>query len=493
MRRVNRLLIKLIHVPNNNVMIVKELHDDVVAVSNTSIFQSVIQNKIKKKQLSQMSDWNSSVVVRSTNNNNNSASLVSPREEMSLVSTRGTGSSASLRSTAVIITATSPRTGDDVARGVIQPYTSCQRALITSPPHNAPALPFYSALFDTDASNDRARTFWKPDASKGEVGLLETLHRRADNTMMHLLVSSRPTAELRHNFSARNGDCICLEDDLFKLSKTHFALRHMEKVDDHVTVDGHQIKSALREQLPQLHQDDYYLVAYRDYSAWAVGHYSSISKRDSTLGPKYVEQFFAIRVGQNAGSFLPISEAQFLFGCEILEHQRHSATAAQIASKAVNLFALNTDQYRSMSAVGVSANPQHGGNNNHATGNSTNGHAAGAAYVPPSPWDWTPTAIEKRVNHFLDQQYRAVGRLVVKGLLVGFCTYLFVQYVRRGTGLSSSSTHHHHHDTSSRASRRRMAAQQRYDDTGSGSAVGGVLRSVFVTGPKEVFDFILGS
>ncbi|CUI14887.1 GPI-anchored surface protein, putative [Bodo saltans] len=448
-----------------------------------------------------MSDWNSTVVVRANNNNN--TSVASPRggEENTLMlsTTRGTGSSASLRSTAVIVTttATSPRDGEhggsDVARGVIQPYTSCQRALITTTPTNAPALPFYSSLIDADAASDRARTFWKPDTGRGEIGLLETLHRRADNTMMHLLVSSRPTSELRHNFSARNGDCICLEDDLFKLSKTHFALRHMEKVDDHVTVDGHQIKSVLREQLPQLHQDDYYLVAYRDYSAWAVGHYSSLAKRDSTLGPKYVEQYFAIRVGQNAGSFLPITEAQFLFGCEILEHQRHSATAAQIASRAVNLFALNTDQYRSMSAVGVSAN--HGANANNSAGGATGTAAAASSYVAPSPWDWTPTAVEKRVNHFLDQQYRAVGRLVVKGLLVGFCTYLFVQYVRRGTGLTSASTHHHHHDTSSRGSRRRMAAQQqqRYDDMGSGSVVGGVLRSVFVTGPKEVFDFILGS
>lgn len=387
-------------------------------------------------------------------------------------------------------TATSvpPRCAD----AVVQPYSSTQRSLMTSLSSSAPVVPFFVALLDSDASRDHARTYWKPDALRGDVGLLETLHRRADNHMMHLLVSSRPADELRHNFSVRNGDCISLDDDLFKLSKTHFALRHLERVDDHVTVDGHALKSAMRENLPQLHQDDYYLVSYRDYSTWAVSqpHLRPHVKRDSTLGPKYVTQYFAIRVGQNPGSFLPITEAQYLFGCEVLEQQRHSATPAQIASKAINLFALNTDQFRSTSAVV--------GRSGSTTESSADGHPRGAAaaassgYIAPSAWDWTPAAIERRVNHFLDQQYRAVGRLVVKGVLVGFCLYLFVQFVRRGTGLTSPppSSARHGRRGGRVAHRNSSVDDASYDSTGS--AVGNVVRSIFVTGPKEFFDFILG-
>jgi hypothetical protein len=363
---------------------------------------------------------------------------------------------------------------------------------------SAPALHFLTSFVDPNAS-DHARTYWKPDKSKNEIGLLETLHRRSDNHLMHLLVSSRPAEELRHNFSGGNGDCICIDDDLFKLSKTHFALRHMEqRVDDHVMVDGQAVKSVMREHLPQLHQDDYYLLAYRDYSDWAVNAKELRSRvvRDSTFGPKYVEEWFAIRVGQNPGAFIPITQGQFLFGCEILDQQRHSATPAQIASKAINLFALNTDQFRSTASLERSSQASQ---QNPASQQQGGAHAA-AVYIPPSPWDWTPTAIERRINHFLDQQYRAVGRLVVKGLLVGFCTYLFVQYVRRGTGLMTPN-----HNTGgggalnargvSRRHHRASGGRGGYVDDGgaSGSAIGSVIRSVFITGPKDVFDFILGA
>lgn len=378
--------------------------------------------------------------------------------------------------------------GNSTLRGVVQPYSAVSRDSMI-PYHSA--TPSATSLLPASIggllvpSSDISHTYWIPQRERHEVGLLEALHRRTAANTSYMLVSSRPQEELQRNFSDAAGCCVNLDVDLFKLSKTHIALHQMERnVHDDVTLDGRSLKSGMREQLPQLQHDDYYLVRYRDYSDWAVSTLKPQTKRDSLFGPKYVEQCFAVRVGQGPGVFIPITEPQFLFGNEILDRQRLTVSPAQVASRAVNLFALNADQMKSIETIDLSSHAQ--------PQPHSHGTAAAAAYVPPSKWDWTPSAIEKRVNHFLEEQYRSVGRMVVKGALVAVAMYFFVQFVRQGTGLNNSIPDRNQQATSSRRQARRSS--QRYEDdinTG-GSVVGSVLRGVFFTGPKEVFDFLLG-
>eukprot|EP00331_Platyophrya_macrostoma_P022122 CAMPEP_0176444444 /NCGR_PEP_ID=MMETSP0127-20121128/23068_1 /TAXON_ID=938130 /ORGANISM="Platyophrya macrostoma, Strain WH" /LENGTH=439 /DNA_ID=CAMNT_0017829957 /DNA_START=65 /DNA_END=1384 /DNA_ORIENTATION=- len=432
-------------------------------------------------------EWSSSVVsVRYgdgvVNNNNTAANTTAPNR-------RTTSGSA-----VVSVSASCSTSGSPATKGAVQPFTTSKRTeLVPLEAHQG------------SAAADVSHTYWKP--SRNEVGLLEALHRRTSANQTYLLVSSRPAPELQRNFSrghSHDDENVNLDSELFKCSKTTLVLQGMERhVADEVAIDGRTLKQGMRENLPQLHQDDYYLVRYRDYSDWAVRNTRQCKKKhnnmsaawpptfptevhcDTVRSPEYVVQCFAVRVGQSPGAFVPITEPQYLMGLEILEQQKHTVSPAQVASKAVNLFALNADQFRSLSAVAPSA-PQPGST---ASGLPHQSHASSAAYVPPSAWNWTPSAIERRLNHFLEDQYRSVGRLVVKGVVVGLAVYFFVEYVRRGTGLNRSS------QPAVGSSRRRGSRSSQQGSTPSdqgGSVIGSVVSSVFLTGPKEVFDFVFG-
>lgn len=414
-----------------------------------------------------MADWNKSVVVRQGNNNSNAV---------------------------VVSSSAAPSASASVgARGAVQPYVSVHRhelALATTADASAPSS-WLSPL--TASATDVSKTFWKPSAERHEVGLLETLHKRTAANTSQLLVTTRPLEELRRNFSLPTGECINIDNDLFKLSKTTTTLRNMEQLDDGVNVDGKTLKSGMREHLAQLHQDDYYLVKYRDYSDWAIKYYSSIAKSDSLFGPKYVEKCFAIRVGQNPGAFIQITEPQLMFGWELLEAQKHTVTPQQISSRAVNLFALNADQFRALNTVNEPSVAAAGGHQSSPNPKQQASHqshdASSSGYVAPSPWDWTPVAIEKRISHFMEQQYRSVGRMVVKTVVVGTCLYFFVQYVKRGTGLQSPQQSTSQVASGRRGSRR---APQVVDE--GGSMIGAVASGVFsfLSGPKAMFDYMLG-
>ena len=374
-----------------------------------------------------------------------------------------------------------------------------RQSLATADAANASSW-FPSAAASLVIGTDLSSTFWKPDAaSPGQMGLLEALHRRGSNNKTFILVHSRPDAELSRNFSLSNGQCIDVSKPRFKLSRTSIALQNIQQLPDGIAMQSGAVRKGMTEQLPNLKLDEFFMLRYRDYSDWAVKEYGSEAKRDTILGPKYVERFFALRVGNNAGVLIPITEAQLVAGFELLqkrelEQAHHTAAAQDIAAVGLNKYALTEDQYRSLGGLGEElASPQAGATTSPSPAPN---NSRQAPYEAPSWYDWTPGAVQKRIAHQLEEQYRSVGRFVVKGLLVGFCLYLGIHLVRKGMGVDGSGGYDDRRPTPRGANRRltrrgRPSAQEQYDDAPSGGIVGSIVRGFFSVGPKQLFDFIL--
>jgi hypothetical protein len=325
--------------------------------------------------------------------------------------------------------------------------------------------------------SDISATYWIPAKDRGERGLLETLYRRTTDNSTYLLLSTRPPAELQKNFSLPNGLCIDLDTDMFKHSKTALAVRSVELLHDGVAVRGSDLKKGLREHLPQLHRDDYYLVRYRDYSDWAVTHYGNQAVRDALFAPKYVEQCFAVKVGQNPGVLIPITEPQLLFGEELL--LRQAATSIDREAK----YSLNSDQFQALLSVGdgtpelAQKTPKY---ERQRCDNDRKGDD-----IPW--WDWRPSSIQLRVHRYLDEQYRWLGRVVARILFLVLTVYISVYVLRHSSvgfrllpSLSSSSPP----PQLSRRQARALARQQGPADT-----VGSIISSA-ISAP---LGFIFGS
>lgn len=344
-----------------------------------------------------------------------------------------------------------------------------------------------ASLTEALIGRDIADTFWKPDATKGEKGLLETLYIRTAANTTYLLVNTRPDAELCRNFSTPDGKLFSLQHNMFKLSKTALAFGQLERMDDDLTMRGRDVKDGLRQGLPSLQQDDFYLVRYRDYSSFAVKQYSEDAKRDTFMGPRYVERCFAVRVGQNSGVFIPISEAQLIFGWELLQKQRLEMPP----SLAQNTFALNADQFRSLGVIVTDeelAASRTGSNARLRGAAAGGGDGAESAYVPPHPWDWTPAAIQKRWTHYLEQKYRSVGRFVVQAVVAGVCLYVAYSYARRALGFSDVPQLPPARGRGSRSARRGHADAYYDGDHGSSGVIPAILSGV---GLKGLFDVLL--
>ena len=67
-----------------------------------------------------------------------------------------------------------------------------------------------------------------------------------------------------------------------------------------------------------MQEDHFFLVSYRDYSDFAVRACPNDARRARFGSPKFVEKHFAVRVGQSAGVFIPVTPAQFARGWEML-------------------------------------------------------------------------------------------------------------------------------------------------------------------------------
>ncbi|KAG8342932.1 hypothetical protein TRVL_06236 [Trypanosoma vivax] len=253
-------------------------------------------------------------------------------------------------------------------------------------------------------SRDVATTFWIPDPARNEIGLLEAMHRRTTANRTNMLVHSRPRVELQFNFSTHTGDNIDISHPVFHLPKASVALLQMEHhfsggngdklqggvaagyastsdtMAQHHASDGSSnlnqggdtvfdkgmrhsvgrqektcvLGSAFREKLRMgmsyINDEEYYLVRYRDYSAWAVKQYSEVAKRDHFWGKAYIEQCFAVHVGKGPGELIPITEAQFIFGVEIL-HREFLERTGMAKTQGTACFALTKDQFCSLGVV----------------------------------------------------------------------------------------------------------------------------------------------
>ncbi|ESS62293.1 hypothetical protein TCDM_10048 [Trypanosoma cruzi Dm28c] len=252
-------------------------------------------------------------------------------------------------------------------------------------------------------------------------------------------------------------------------------------------------KDKLRHGLRAIHEEEYYLVRYRDYSAWGVRYYGDIAKRDHFWGKKYVEQCFAVHVGKEPGELIPITEAQFLFGVELLQRKLLEQVGIGVTMD-INYLALSKDQFRSLGVllgdgmrdVGVEGEElrrrQEAEKEEEEKRRRTNLHSD--AYEPPSMLDWSPSAIKKRLDHQLRRQYQALGRFVVRGVVLGVGVYVVWSYVKRALPSDAGGVN-------SRSQRRnRLGGRDSYRGDDVTFAPKGFLRSV-VLGPKEVFDYLL--
>ncbi|KAG5482384.1 hypothetical protein LSCM4_05642 [Leishmania orientalis] len=421
---------------------------------------------------------------------------------------------------------------------------------------------------------DVSQTFWVPNPSRGEMGLLEYLYRRGSANKSNVLLQSRPLPELQLNFSTCTGCNIDLSHNMFRLSKAAMALQHMDATlgddgdyDDDSGVDvsvggcgaggstegnnfytsgpssspssrrsrmapqrlsisTRAFKATMRASLQSLQEEDYYLVKYRDYSSWAVSEYRRICKTDSMFGRKYVEQCLAVHVGREPGELVLITEAQFMYGVDLLQRQLMNQLANAVPRLPagwggaganhssyqqyqidINYSALNADQFRSLGAllgdgmrqVGVEGEEKKREEQAKA---EARGRGRGSDdyydYTPPSWYDWTPGAIRARVQHRLQGYYRSVGQLTVQLAVAGVCGFLVYRAAKGYVpGLSSHSDADYdgrggRSGGSSHGGRRgdRYGGGRRIDDDYYYDYRPGLLRSILM-GPKEVFDYML--
>lgn len=320
-----------------------------------------------------------------------------------------------------------------------------------------------------------------------------------------------------------------------------------------ISMSARGFKTAMRASLQSLQEEDYYLVKYRDYSAWATGTYRSIAKADTLFGRKYIEQCFAVHVGREPGEFVPITEAQFLFGIDMQQRQlmnqlstvpklnpssgggggsRASASSSSSpASNAssyhqyqvdINYSALNADQFRSLGAmlgdglrpVGVEFEEKKRAEreaHEKLHGTAPGGPNGGRYYDAPAWYDWSPGAIRRRVRHQLETYYVSVGRLAVQVTVIGLVSYFGYQAVKPyisvfgggGGGNNSSNKDRDDYDDRRGARRgngsrerarsggRRGGSSRGYDDDDDyGYVRRGLLRTIMM-GPREVMDYIL--
>ena len=333
-------------------------------------------------------------------------------------------------------------------------------------------------LTEKIVGRDVSRLYWVPDPQKGEKGLLEMLAKRTADSGNYLLVHSRPDEELRKNFSDPTGAHIDLSLPCFKLSKSAIIVHQMkDHISDDAMLRGKVVREGLEKSIPHLQDDEYYLVVYRDYSAFATSEHRKEAKRDRMFGPLFVERHFAVLVGQNAGVFVPITEGEALYGWERICEQNIRAGATH------PLYFLNTDQFRALQ--GATAKHQYRAiREEKETADRERVHSDPAAVARdgPSMWDWRPSAIRKRVDRYMERQYAALGHFVIKVVIVGGSFAILFVSVRQsipGTIFSSLFGRRDAGNSSDYYSPRRSRVTQ--------EASGGFFRFSL----RDMFDYVL--
>ncbi len=324
----------------------------------------------------------------------------------------------------LVVSAGTPNTAAFAGGGAVLPAQQGQLFIFPrQPPKDIGRL---ASFFDTVAqAQDLSATFWKPDPSRGESGLLSALVKRhapgyagGGANDEYMPVFGRPALELANNYSNAKSERVDLSHPRFQFSRatqTMSALNQTMAAGD-ATVRMADVQNGLREGIPLLQTDEYYLVKYRDYSDFAVTRWNAEARRDRMMSPLFVERFFAIRVGSLHGVFIPITESQFERGNELLNAANISPEAV---AKGRQQIALSVDQFKSLGTPSAEFNP-----NMRQPGDAANG--AGGLNdddldLPPPPhaFDWSSQACNVRWRRFKRQHYHNIGRYTLKIAVVG--------------------------------------------------------------------------
>ena len=263
--------------------------------------------------------------------------------------TNNTGGSSRTFSSTTIVTANNNASSPSTAGGgssALQPYIFQRVPPNSVDDHDSSSsqqqLTLYSIMGTITGKPDLSPTFWVPDTSRGEYSLLAALVKRQSQHHSgedYLPVAMRPDIELANNFSTYKGERIDLSGDKFKLSRATQTLSQLsasspmnnnnsandfssQNNNNSSSVEGmmrlSDVREGIRSGISMMQTDEYFLVKYRDYSEFAIDRWSEDAQRERFMSPKYVEKYFAVRVGTSHGVFIPISETKFIRGTEIL-------------------------------------------------------------------------------------------------------------------------------------------------------------------------------
>lgn len=163
--------------------------------------------------------------------------------------------------------------------------------------------------------------------------------------------------------------------------------------------------------------------------------------------------------------FIPITEAQMLFGSELIV--THAVSPASHGSEINPFPSLSTDQFRAVVSLSESSSPDRG-------------RAASASNAPPPhPWDWSPSAVSRRWNDYLDEKYKYIGRLVFRGApFASFGAVFYIYFIRPYTA-----------DDGGPPPRRNSRRAGR--GTPPPGGLGEMFESLRNLGVKDVFDYML--
>eukprot|EP01059_Diplonema_ambulator_P001962 TRINITY_DN11618_c0_g1_i2.p1 TRINITY_DN11618_c0_g1~~TRINITY_DN11618_c0_g1_i2.p1 ORF type:complete len:337 (+),score=85.66 TRINITY_DN11618_c0_g1_i2:206-1216(+) len=315
---------------------------------------------------------------------------------------------------------------------------------------------------------------WTP--SDGEMGLLEVLHNTRSSGEK-IPVCSRPLHELTTNFSNFENQVMTLANPILLKGKMGAMQEQLGSVHDGAVISGAQFKG-IAGGMQTFMENEYILVAYKDYSTWALKHHPegvSGGWLNPWGGKKYVKKHFAIEMGSAPGVFIEITEKQFLVGCNKLHRKRVDSGMGNRPNLG-GFDVLNQEQFNAIynpSEVDAEVNKrtQHGGH-----------HGGPYHQGPPPPSSgnsildtiisYTPLGYYRRVR---DETYKAIGNAVVTIAVTSVSVYVFYRYFIRPFIPSSEP------QRSSYRSARRQVQQQSFDPGFMGYRLG------------DMFDRIIGT
>eukprot|EP00760_Papus_ankaliazontas_P031159 PhM_4_TR5195/c0_g1_i1/m.46775 len=316
-------------------------------------------------------------------------------------------------------------------------------------------------------------TPWVP-CEPQQHGLIEAYDRRGGAAAAtYVPLASRPAEELESNFTNYKGKAVNLNASEYRQSRTQQTMSAFDtSIADDQSVHVHDVVRGMQSHLPSMTEERYYLVTYNDFSRYATSMYPMERRRDAWLKPAYVPRCFAVRVSPTqSGVFLPISNAQFVHGCEVV------ATEMLRGRKAAHETYLTRDEFATLRNYSGGS----GNNNNNPRHNAAMGAAFGledgiightAVTVRGTLFDaW------QRWLSYRDQQYVAFGRFLVKSALMGVTAMVVYNHFYGDAGAATAATARrprrgHYHPGSDPAA---AAAA-----TSSSSSLFGAARSLFL-------------